>query len=83
MTNNQNLVTWTDNPNPYGTPVGYGPITHNSSNPPWRDTHNSAEEGNAHNYRNLLAEERVFWREQGRNALNFQQAGFERAAEGI
>ena len=33
---------------------------------------------NAHK---LLAEQHVYWREQGRHALNFQQAGFERAAQ--
>ena len=42
---------------------------------------NFAEEANAHNYRNLSAEQHVHWRNQGRNALNFQQAGFERAAQ--
>ena len=36
---------------------------------------------NAHYYRNLLAVQHVFWKEQGRNALNCQQAGFERAAQ--
>ena len=35
---------------------------------------------NAHNYRNLLAEQRVFWREQGRNDLNCQHEGFDGAA---
>ena len=49
--------------------------------PPWRSTHNFTEEANAHNHRNLLAVRRVFGLVQGRNALNFQQAGFERAAE--
>ena len=29
----------------------------------------------------MAAEQRVYWREQGRNALNFQQAGFKGAAQ--
>ena len=39
------------------------------------------EEADAHNYRNLLAEQHVYWRDQGRNDLNFQQVVFERAAQ--
>ena len=42
---------------------------------------NFIEEANAHIYRNLFAEQHVHWREQGRNALNFQRTGFERAAQ--
>ena len=38
-----------------------------------------AEEANAHNYRNTLAEQHVYWQEHGRRALNLE-AGFERAA---
>ena len=41
----------------------------------------SHREANAHNCGNMLAEQHVYWREQGRNALNVQQAGFERAAQ--
>ena len=35
----------------------------------------------AHNDLNILAEQHVYWQEQGRHALNFQQAGLERAAQ--
>ena len=45
--------------------AGGGPI---SSIPPWRRTRN-------------FTKEHVHWPEQGRNAVNFQQAGFERAAQ--
>ena len=53
-----------------------------SSIPPWRSTLNFTEAANAHNYRNILAEQHLYWQEQGRQALNFQQAGFETAAQG-
>ena len=36
---------------------------------------------NSHVERNLLAEQHVHWREQGKNALDNQQAGLERAAQ--
>ena len=63
----------------YGVQPGYGPI---SPIPPWRKTRNFTEEAHAHNYRNLLAEQTCFTgQEQGRHALNFQQANFERAAQ--
>ena len=58
--------------------AGYGGI---SSVPPWRSTRHCTEEANAHNYRNTLAEQHVCWQEQGRNPLNFQHAGFERATQ--
>ena len=32
-------------------------------------------------YTHLLARQRVYWQERRRNGLNFQQAGFERAAQ--
>ena len=38
-------------------------------------------EANAHNHWNILAEQRVYWQEQGRISLKFQQAGFERATQ--
>ena len=38
-------------------------------------------EATGHNFRNILAEQRVCWKEQDRDALNFQQARFERAAQ--
>ena len=62
--------------NSHGAQATYGPI---SSIPPWRSTRNITEEANAHNHRNILAEQHVYWQEQGRKALNFPQAGFERA----
>ena len=46
-----------------------------------RSTRNFKEEANADNYRKILAEQSVYRRGQGRNALNFPQAGFERAAQ--
>ena len=39
------------------------------------------EEGNAHNGQNYMAEEHDYWQEQGRNALNIQQSGFEGAVK--
>ena len=33
------------------------------------------------NYRNKMAERHVHWLGQGKHALNFQQAGFARAAQ--
>ena len=68
----------TEKINPHGTQDGYGPI---SSTPPWRSAQNFTVEANAHNCRNLLAEQNVHWRKQGRNALNSELAGFERAAQ--
>ena len=57
---------------------GYGPITSNLS---LRSARHVTEETHAHNYMNLLAEQQVHWREQSRNALNFQQASFDRTAQ--
>ena len=48
--------------------------------PLWRRTRSFTEESNAHNCRNVLAERKVSSQEQGRNVLNIQEAGFERAA---
>ena len=76
LTNNQNLVTWQENPHPSW--LGNGQIT---SNPQWRSVQNFTEVANAHNDRNLLAEQQVCWREQGGSALNFQQVGSARAAQ--
>ena len=42
---------------------------------------NFTEEANAHSYRKTLAEQHVHWQEQDRNALNFQQAGVDRAPQ--
>ena len=78
LTGNRPVVAWADTQNSYGMQPGYGPI---SPIPPWRKTRNFTEEAHAHNYRNLLAEQHVYWQEQGRHALNFQQANFERAAQ--
>ena len=50
-----------------------------SSIPPWSSARNFTTEANAHNHRNISAEQNVSWQEQGRHTLNFQQAGFERA----
>ena len=58
--------------------ASYGPI---SSIPLGRSTHNFTVEANADKYRNTLAAQLVYWQEQGKNALNFQQAGFETAAQ--
>ena len=58
--------------------VGYGPV---HIEPPWRSAKNVTLEANAHKNRNRLAVRRVYWREQGRNDLTFQQAGFERTAQ--
>ena len=71
------MVLWADTQHVHGAQSGYEPI---SSIPPWRSTQNFTEEANAHNHGNLLAEQHVDWREQGRNASNFHQAGFEKNA---
>ena len=76
--NNPFVVAWADTQNPHGSRAGCGPI---SSIRLWRSTRNVTEETNALNYRNALAEQHVFWQEQSRQALNFQQTGLERAAQ--
>ena len=78
MTNSPFWVAREDTQNSYGSQLGYGPI---SSIPPCRGALNFTEEAHAHNNRNTLAEQQFYWQEQGRQDLNFQQAGFERAAQ--
>ena len=78
LTNSESIVKWADTQNSHGAKAGCGPI---SPIPPGMSTRNFIEEANAHNCRNLLTEQHVHWQEQGRNALNFQQASFERAAQ--
>ena len=79
MTNSQFVVAWADTQTSSGSQTGCGPI---SSLPPWRSARNVTEETNAHHHWNVMAEQHVHWQEQGRQAWNFQQAGFERAAQG-
>ena len=46
------------------------------------EAHEASQRKQTHTiFRNILAEQHVYWLEQGRNALNFQQADFERAAQ--
>ena len=68
LTNSRKMVAWAESQNPHGAQAACGPI---SSVPPWR---NFTEEANGHKYLNILAEQHIYWREQGRNVLNFQQA---------
>ena len=68
LTTRENMVAWADTLNSYGAQAACGPI---SSVPPWRSTRYFTDEATAQNYRNLLAEQHVCWREHGRNALNF------------
>ena len=58
--------------------AAHGPV---SPIPPWRSTRHFTEEADAHHCPNFLAEQHIYWQEQGRHALNFQQASFERAAQ--
>ena len=58
LTNNQNVVAWTEDENPHRVQVGHGPIT---SNPPWRSVHNFTEEENGHIFWHLLAEQHVYF----------------------
>ena len=69
-TNCQIVAAWAEDQNPHWVQVRHGPFT---SNPRWRSAQNFTEEANTHQH--------VYWREHGSNALNFQQAGFERAAQ--
>ena len=78
LTNRQFVVAWADTQNSYGSHAGYGQI---SRILPWRSTRNLTEEANVRISRNILAEQHVCWQEQGRQSLNFQQAGFESAAQ--
>ena len=78
LTNSQSVVAWAESQNPDGAQAACGPT---SSIPPWRSTRNFTEEANAHDVGNVSAEQHVHWQEQGRKALNFQQAGFETAAQ--
>ena len=55
MTNRQFLAARAENPNSYGSQTCDGPIP---PIPPG-EVHITAEGANAHNYRNLLAEQRV------------------------
>ena len=72
------MVAWADTRNIYATQAGFGPI---SPLPLWRSTRNFTQEVNAHNFRNISAEQHVYWQEQGRQAWNFKHASFKSAVQ--
>ena len=62
LLNNFGLVARTENQNPHGSQVCYGPIT---SNPPLSSVQHFKVEANARNDTHRMAEQRVYWREDG------------------
>ena len=77
ITNSQNMVARTELQNLDGAQAAYGPT---SPIPLRRSTRDFTGEANVHNHWSIRAQH-VYWQEQGRNALIFQQAGFERGAQ--
>ena len=76
LTNNQRWVAWTEYQRSYAQ-VGDEPI---SSDPLWRYTKLHSRSTRSQ-FKESVGLQRVYWREQDRNASKFQQAGFHRAAQ--
>ena len=78
LANSQHVVAWSESQNHYGPQSVDGLI---SSNLPWRSVRNFTEEADAHNHRNIVAEQHVYWQGQCRNASIFHpQASVEKSA---
>ena len=78
LTNRQNMVAWTESQSPHGAEHC---LDRFHQSPPCRSARDFTGEASAHNFRKILAEQHVYWQEQARNALDFQQAGFGIAAQ--
>ena len=77
LANNQHLVTWKEHLHFWGASWVW---TNRIKCSVEKRTTLSRGSKRSQFYWNLVAEQHVYWREQGRNALNYHQAGFERAA---
>ena len=78
MPNSQFMVTRADTQNSYGSRTGYGPISSISSLEKCTKLHRGSNRSQSSAF--FWAEQHVYWQEQGRYALNFQQTIFERVA---